>query len=76
MKIVGMARLYQEQHKFDQAVTVYRKAILIARKALMNEEFRQVVVCWLRASVKACLRKARALPDPGYRGPRAGVERP
>ena len=38
MKIVGMARLYQEQHKFDQAVTIYRKAILIARKALMNED--------------------------------------
>jgi hypothetical protein len=43
MKIVGMARLYQDQHKFDQGVKIYRKAILIARKALMNEEFRQVV---------------------------------
>lgn len=73
MKIVGMARLYQEQHKFDQGVKIYRKAILIARKALMNEEFRQVVIGWLRASVKACLRKTHAVPDPGYRGPRASA---
>jgi hypothetical protein len=73
MKIVGMARLYQEQHKFEQGVKIYRKAILIARKALMNEEFRQVVICWLRASVKACLRKTHPVPDPGYRGPRANV---
>ncbi len=73
MKVVGMARLYQEQHKFDQAVTVYRRAILIARKALMNEEFRQVIICWVRASVKACLRKTRAVPDPGYHGPRTSV---
>ena len=73
MKIVGMARLYQEQHKFDQAVTIYRKAILIARKALMNETFRQVVLGWLRASVKACLRKTHAVPDPRYRGPRANA---
>lgn len=71
MKIVGMARLYQEQHRFDRAITVYRKAIVIARKALMNETFRQVVLCWLRSSVKACLRKTRAVPDPAYSGPRA-----
>ena len=70
MKIVAMARLYHEQRKFDQAVAVYRKAILIARDAFMNEALRQVVLRWLRASVKACLRKTRALPDPGYRGPR------
>lgn len=70
MKIVGIARLYQEQHKFDRAVTIYRKAIVIARKALMNEAFRQVVLCWLRSSVKACLRRTRAVPDPVYSGPR------
>ena len=73
MKIVGMARLYQEQQKFDQAVTVYRKAILVARKALMNEAFRQVVLHWLRTSVKACLRKTGALPDPVYLGPRTSL---
>jgi hypothetical protein len=73
MKIVGMARLYQEQHKFDQAAAVYRKAILIARKALMHEVFRQVVLVWLRSSVKACRRKTRTVPDPGYRGPRVSV---
>ena len=71
MRIVGMARLYQEQSKFDQAATIYRKAIVIARKALMNEAFRQVVLCWLRSSVKACLRNTRAVPDPAYSGPRA-----
>lgn len=71
MKIVGMARLYHEQSKFDQAVTIYRKAIVIARKALMNKAFRLVVLCWLRSSVKACLRKTRAVPDPAYTGPRA-----
>jgi hypothetical protein len=71
MKILGMARLYHEQSKFDQAATIYRKAIVITRKALMNEAFRQVVLCWLRSSVKACLRKASAVPDPGFRGPRA-----
>ena len=73
MKIVGMARLYQEQYKFDQAITIYRKAIVIARKALMNEAFRQVVLCWLRSSVKACLRNTRAVPDPVYIGPRASA---
>jgi hypothetical protein len=73
MKIAGMARLYQEQHNFDRAITIYRKAIVIARKALMNEAFRKVVLCWLRSSVKACLRKTRAVPDPGYIGPRAGA---
>jgi hypothetical protein len=73
MKIVSMARLYQEQYKFDQAITIYRKAIVFARKALMNEAFRQVVLCWLRSSVKACIRKTRAVPDPVYSGPRAGA---
>jgi hypothetical protein len=72
MKIVGIARLYQEQHKFDQALMTYRKAIVIARKSLMNEAFRQVILCWLRSSVKACLRKTRAVPDPVYLRPAGG----
>lgn len=70
MKIVGMARLYQEQHKFDQAITVYRREIPIASKAFMYEVFREVVLRWLHISVKACLRKTRAGRDPGYRKPR------
>jgi hypothetical protein len=71
MKIVGMARFYQEQHKFEQGVAIYRKAIRIARKARMAEGLRQVVLLWLRSSVKACLRKTRTLPSPVYRGPRS-----
>lgn len=77
MKIVSMARLYHGQCKFDQAARVYHKAILIARNALMDEELRQVMLLWLHASVKACLRKAPSLPDPVYSGPRTSnlVER-
>jgi hypothetical protein len=70
MQIVAMARLYHEQRKHDQAATVYRKAILTARKARMNEEFRQVLLAWLRTSVKVSLRKANALADPNYFLPR------
>lgn len=74
MKIVAMARLYQDQHKFDRAITIYRRAILIARKALMNEEFRRVLLLWLRTSVKACLRETRSLADPVYFGRRTSVQ--
>jgi hypothetical protein len=70
-KIVGMARFYHEQHKFGQASTIYRKAFSIARKAFMTEGLREVVLRWLRNSVKACLRKAPILPDPVFHGPRA-----
>jgi hypothetical protein len=70
MQIVAMAHLYHGQRKHAQAVTVYRKAILIARKARMKEEFRQVLLAWLRTSVKVSLRKANALADPNYSLPR------
>jgi tetratricopeptide (TPR) repeat protein len=73
MKIIGLARLYHEQHKIEQAVAVYRKAIRIARKAIMPEEFRQFVLAWLRTLVKACLRKARSLPRPVYLGPHTNI---
>ncbi len=73
MKIVAIARLYQNQHRFDRAITIYRKAILFARKAHMDEGFRGVVLLWLRSSVKACLRETRSLPDPAYSGPRISV---
>lgn len=70
MRIVSMARLYQEQRKFQQAAAIYRRAILIARRAQMNERLRSVVLAWLRVSVKASLRETRPLPDPVYSGPR------
>jgi hypothetical protein len=73
MKIVGIALLYQEQYKFGQAVAIYRKAILIARKAVMDEEFRKVVLLWLRVSVKACLRGTCSVADPGYCRRRSGT---
>jgi hypothetical protein len=74
MRIVSMARLYQEQRKFRQAAAIYRKAILIARRARMNEALRGVVVARLLASVKASLRTTRSLRDPVYFGPRTGVQ--
>jgi hypothetical protein len=70
MRIVGMARLYQERRMFDQALALHRKAIRAARKALMNEKFRQVVLIWLRSSVKACARSTGPVRDPAYVGPR------
>jgi hypothetical protein len=74
MKIVAMARSYQQQHKFNQAVAAYRMAILIARKAHMTEGFRQVVLLWLRISVKGGLRKTRSLADPAYSGGRTSIQ--
>jgi hypothetical protein len=73
MKIVAMARLYQDQDQFDRAITIYQKAILFARKAHMDEEFRRVVLLWLGSSVRACLRGTHSLPDPGYSGPRISI---
>lgn len=70
MRIVSMARLCQERRKFQQAAAIYRGAILITRRAQMNEGLRVVVLAWLRVSVKASLRETRPLPDPVYTGPR------
>lgn len=72
--VVGFARLYQEQDKFDQAIEIYRKAMSLARRAVMNDEFRPAMLRWLHASVEACQRKADPLPDPVYSGPRTNVE--
>ena len=69
-RIVVLARLYQQQHKFDLAAATFRKAILVAREALMHEDLRSVVILLLRSSVKACARKLRPVPDPWYVGPR------
>lgn len=74
MKLVAMAHFYQEQHKFDQAAAVYRMAILSARKALMDEGLRRVVLHWLRASVKACVQETRSLPDPAYSDRRTPIQ--
>lgn len=70
MRIVPMARLCQEQHKFEESAALHRKAIVFARKAIMNEKFRRAVLIWLRASVKACIHKAGPVRDPAYVGPR------
>jgi hypothetical protein len=70
MRIVPMARLYQELHKFDESAALHRKAIVFARKAIMNEKLRRVVLLWLRASVKACIHNVGPVRDPAYVGPR------
>jgi hypothetical protein len=70
MRIISLARLYQQRGQFKEGAAIYLKGILIARRARMHEDLRAVVLDWLYLALKACLRQIRFLPEPSYSGPR------
>ena len=75
MILPAVAHLYHEQRKFDQALVYYRKAIGAARRSIMHEDLRYVVVYWMRLGIKLCLRSARVVEAPPYAGPRVPNDR-
>jgi tetratricopeptide (TPR) repeat protein len=69
MPIVFLAEIYHEQCKYAKALAAYRKAIQLARGAIMEQGFRLFVIQWLRVSVKSCIRGKRPIATPAYAGP-------
>jgi hypothetical protein len=69
MTVISLATLCHSQRKYGKATRTYREAICITRKAVMNGDFRRVVLSWLRISRKASLRELHPLRFPLYSGP-------
>jgi len=81
MTVISLATLCHSQRKYGKATRTYREAICITRKAVMNGDFRRVVLSWLRISGKASLGatpvKISALFRPGGEpGPQGGLRPP
>jgi tetratricopeptide (TPR) repeat protein len=69
MPLPQAAHLYHEQGKFPEALVYYRKAIDAARRAVMHQALRDFVVHWMSLGVELCLRSAKVVQMPAYRGP-------
>jgi hypothetical protein len=74
--VIAFARLYHKQHKFDQAITIYQKAIEIAHRARMNEEFRGAVLVWFDRELRACQEKIDPFRDPVDQGQPVPIQTP
>jgi len=69
MPVAAAAQFFHEQGKFSQALLYYRKAIRAARRAVMHENLRALVLHWSQEGAQRCKRSEGVIPMSAYRGP-------
>lgn len=67
-KVVSIAQMYHQRRKFDDAMRVYQRALVIAAKALMTEGLHGHLRAWLENALDACARREPPLPELVYAG--------